>query len=233
MPSIDQSIDLLRREFDELRQREAELAAVEGYRAMSEDYVSRTRDRLKAQRDQARLAIRQLLEDLVREPPHHLRHREKWLSLRDNGWDYDKSVFIMTKYPQPDGSTISAELQQIIDLIRDGIVARGFTPRLASEDQYYRWLWDNVELGLLYCRRGVALVEDRYAPELNPNVAMEWGWMHGMGRDVLFLQEQDFRHHRANWDGLLRREFDWTNPAPGIDQALDRFLGPAAHTRNA
>jgi hypothetical protein len=35
-------------------------------------------------------------------------------------------------------------------------------------------LWDNVELYLLGCRRGIAIVEDKYLPELNPNVAMDW-----------------------------------------------------------
>lgn len=77
---------------------------------------------------------------------------------------------------------------------------------------------------MLCCGRGIAIVEDRYAPEMNPNVAMEWGWMRGMGRRVLYLRERKFRHRRADWEGLLTEEFDWDDPAPGIGAALDRFM---------
>ena len=52
--------------------------------------------------------------------------------------------------------------------------------------------------------RGIAIVEDKYLPELNPNVAMEWGWMRGMGRNVLYLVEKDFKKQRAEFQDLLR-----------------------------
>jgi hypothetical protein len=88
-------------------------------------------------------------------------------------------------------------------------------------------LWDNVELHLLGCSRGVAIVEDKYTKELNPNVAMEWGWMVGMGRRVLYLVEKSFKHARADWGGLIKEEFDWEKPADDIKQAVHKFLGCA------
>jgi hypothetical protein len=39
--------------------------------------------------------------------------------------------------------------------------------------------------------RGIAIVEDRFNPNLNSNVAMEWGWMRAMNKPVLYLVEAD------------------------------------------
>jgi|SRR5271166_3956316 len=61
-----------------------------------------------------------------------------------------------------------------------------------------------------------ALVEDKYLPELNPNVAMEWGWMRGMGRNVLYLVDKDFSKQRADWGGLIESSFEWANPGTNI-----------------
>jgi len=102
--------------------------------------------------------------------------------------------------------------------------ACGYTPRIAKRTTYHDWLWDNVELYLLACSRGIAIVEDKYRPELNPNVAMEWGWMRAMGKPVLFLAEQSFAHGRADWDGLIKHRFDWLDPARGTKEAIESWL---------
>jgi hypothetical protein len=136
---------------------------------------------------------------------------------------FDNSVFIMTKFP--DGAAPgAAQLTAVIDNVKAAVAARGFTPRIALGLNYHRWLFDNVELFLLGCARGVAIVEDKYLPELNPNVALEWGWMVGMGRDVMFLREQSFAHDRADWTGLITATFDWADPAPGVTAAMKVFL---------
>jgi len=56
--------------------------------------------------------------------------------------------------------------------------------------------------------------------ELNPNVALEWGWMKGVGKDVLFLVEESFNHDRADWSGYLNDKFSWSNPSQGIKRAI-------------
>jgi len=81
-----------------------------------------------------------------------------------------------------------------------------------------------MELYLLGCARGVAIVEGKYLPELNPNVALEWGWMTGMGREVLFLRESSFKHDRADWGGLLSSSFEWDNCEPAISTAIRGVL---------
>ncbi|MEM8963434.1 MAG: hypothetical protein AAGD38_18270 [Acidobacteriota bacterium] len=160
-----------------------------------------------------------LIRTLLRYPPHHNRHNDLLEPFSQHG-AYEDSVFIMTKFPEGDSPDDRA-LGAVIQAVRDGIEASGKKARLASDREYHSQLWDNVELYLLGSARGVAIVEDKYRAELNPNVAMEWGWMRGMGRRVLFLVEQDFKHFRADWGGLLKRSFDWNDPSriPGEIQS--------------
>ena len=142
-----------------------------------------------------------------------------------NGIDasFDNSVFVMTKFPEPSDSEAPA-LQAVIDCVTEAIKARGYVPRIATERDFHEWLWGNVTVFLLGCRQGVAIVEDKYRPEFNPNVAMEWGWMRGMGRRVLFLREEGFKNDRADWSGVINHAFNWASPKAGIEVAINRFL---------
>ena len=131
----------------------------------------------------------------------------------------------MTKFPDPkDDRPEGKQLRAIIKIVVDAVSARGYKPRIAWEKDYSRWLFGNVELFLFGCARGIAIVEDKYLPELNPNVAIEWGWMTGMGRDVLYLREEGFTHERADWTGLINYPFDWKDPKSEIDDAVSKFL---------
>jgi hypothetical protein len=136
-----------------------------------------------------------------------------------------KQVFVMTNFPYPHSpAPVDAELEAVIQAVRDAVRSCGYVPRIANDNQYHAILWDNVELYLLGCRRGIAIVEDKYLPELNPNVAMEWGWMRGMGRNVLYLVERGFNKHRADWGGLIECEFDWANPGRDIKTGVEAWL---------
>jgi hypothetical protein len=85
--------------------------------------------------------------------------------------------------------------------------------RIARDNEYHGLLWDNVELHLLGCKRGIAILEDK--------------WMRGMGRHVLYLVEKDFNSRRADWSGLIERQFEWANPVPGIKAAVEDWLKKA------
>ncbi len=54
---------------------------------------------------------------------------------------------------------------------------------------------------------------------------MEWGWVRDMGKDVLFLVENEFKHFRADWEGLLREPFSWKKPHDDIERAIKKWLG--------
>lgn len=165
-------------------------------------------------------------EDILRQfamfPHFHDRHREALDAFYDDG-AFEASVFIMAKYAEGE-APIDESLQGVVDAVKDAVVRCAHVPRIAIERDYHDLLWDNVELHLLGCRRGIAIVESRYRPELNPNVAMEWGWMRGMGRDVLYLVEESFDQQRADWGGLIERKFDWNDPRATIVDAVHKWL---------
>jgi hypothetical protein len=186
---------------------------------LSPDFEADQRDRLtrKLLEERARRES-YVRQRLITFPPHHSKHYDKLDEFWNDG-KYEESVFIMTSFPgsNPDKDV---ELTQVIDAVRGSVIKQGYKPRLASDKKYDEMLWYNVELYLIGCKRGVAIIEDTYRKELNPNVAMEWGWMRGMGKEVIFLLEKSFSSHRADWKGLITDEFDWNNPAVTVTSAI-------------
>jgi hypothetical protein len=77
---------------------------------------------------------------------------------------------------------------------------------------------------MLACARGIAIVEDRFKPELNPNVAMEWGWMRAMQKPVLYQVETNVRILPVDVMGLIKSRFDWQNPQADIPQLVESDL---------
>ena len=73
---------------------------------------------------------------------------------------------------------------------------------------------------MLACARGIAIVESQFNEKLNPNVAMEWGWLRGMGRPVLYLVENEVEVIPPDVLGLLKDRFEWSNPEPVIRKAV-------------
>jgi len=164
------------------------------------------------------------LEKLVTFPPHKDKHFQGLSNFEIDG-TYERSVFIMTKFPNDQNpQLIDAELKTIIQAVRDVVKASGYIPRLAYDKRFHPNLWDNVEMYLLGCKRGVAIVENKYQNELNPNVTMEWGWMRGMNRDVLYLVENTFDLTRADIAGLIQDRFAWENPEADIKRAVKNWL---------
>ena len=219
MRSSVEAVEKLRILFKEERKR------VEAWEEMNtrppaerDDFI----DSYKRMVDEMQPKIEDILGDLLRYPPHHLRHGEMlkkfYAGFASPEEGFRKSVFIMTKFPRrpsdPHSTPKDEELRTVIKAVEKAIEACGYKPRIADErqPQYHSIVWDEVELYLLGCAKGVAIVEDKYMPELNPNVALEWGWMRAMGRDVLFLQEESFQHARADVHGFMVREFNWSKP---------------------
>lgn len=154
---------------------------------------------LKSDIERQRQRLVQVLNEVIDFPPQDLRHGHLLAQFHTVA-TFDKSVFVMTKFPDPKKpAAVDVQLETVIQVVRDSVQNCGYVARVANDNHYHPILWDNVELYLLGCRRGIAIVEDKYLPELNPNVAVEWGWMRGMGRDVLYLVEKDFKRQRADW----------------------------------
>jgi hypothetical protein len=58
----------------------------------------------------------------------------------------------------------------------------------------------------------------------DPTGAMECGWMRAMGKNVLYLVENNFDHRRGDWQGLLEDRFSWEKPDIGIRKAIHKWL---------
>lgn len=173
-----------------------------------------------------RLHALRKLSQMVDFPARHQRHN----AVLDSFWKdgrFDECVFIMTKFLEVDPAKRSdkdVQLERVVSVVSAAVENVGFKARIANQVQYHPILWDNVELHLLGCGRGIAIVEDRYLNELNPNVVMEWGWMRAMGRPVLFLVEEKFQGLRADVQGLISHNFAWDDPEPGIKTAVASWL---------
>ena len=211
MPSYQETIEALRRLF----QTERELRALAKKKAQGE---MDEHDALNQRK------IAEALEMLVRWPPHQLKHAARLKEFHDSGKIYERSVFIMTKFPEGN-DPVDAELNKVIETVQNNIVQNGFFPRIAlGHPRYFPTVWDNVELHLLGCKRGVAIIENRYKKELNPNVALEWGWMRAMDKDVLFLLENDFKEFRADILGFIPDKFSWEHPEQDIPGLMTAWL---------
>lgn len=221
MPNLSEAISQLAKIFREQfeLQREVDRIIDEESAARQEALLGPYHQQISDKRREAR----QYLEaNLLRFPPsHYADHAAKLKEFFEVG-SYEQSVFIMTKFPESDAGD-DGKLKAIIEEVRKAIVDAGMVPRIATFE-YHEELRRNVELYLLGCARGVAIVEDRCRKEMNPNVAFEWGWMKGMGKRVFYLMEDDFAHSRADWSGLLNKTFSWDNPTEGIRTALTEWL---------
>lgn len=220
-------LDLLSREIAGLQRGKKQILAAPnlnaGDRTDRADRIARDIERKERER-------LQVLEDLVAYPPYY-RQYETPLQQFVSDAPVEKSVFVMTKYPDGQDAGRDSQLQRVIDAVTDAVRQCGFEPRLANAKKYHPNLWENVEVYLLGCSRGIAIVENKFKPQLNPNVAMEWGWMRARVKPVLYLVEKEMDVTPADVNGLIQDRFAWDNPAPDIRQAIFRELkasSPAA-----
>jgi hypothetical protein len=140
---------------------------------------------------------------------------------------YERSVFVMTKFPNKDlrqQTDDDRKLERVIAVVRRAVEEKGFVARLADDKFFHNTLWNNVEIYMLGCAKGIAIAENKYGANVNPNVAMEWGWMRSARKDVLYLLERDFKNERADFTGLLSEPFSWDFPEKDIETAIDRWL---------
>lgn len=161
-----------------------------------------------------------VLRDLVLFPPHHMQYSllldQFSQKLKDK--PYQRRVFIMTKYRDGNDANLDAQLQTVIDTVKAAVVLAGYHPQLAGETKLHPNLWENIECQMLGCARGIAIVENRFNPKLNPNVAMEWGWMRAIKKPVMYLVEKAIPAEQIPADvaGLIMSRFDWDNPQADI-----------------
>ncbi len=123
---------------------------------------------------------------------------------------FDKSVFVMMKFPSLSGMEPRAFrlLTDVWDVLRHELIRYGLTARRADQRAYVDQLWDNICVYMLGSRYGIAILEDRAASELNPNVTLEYGFMKALNRAAVLFRDVNFKHDRADLTGKLAKAFD-------------------------
>jgi TIR domain-containing protein len=120
---------------------------------------------------------------------------------------FETSVFVMMKFPDglpPDQARL---VDRIFEVIASALAAYGLVARRADKRLYEPDLWNNLCVYMLGCRFGLAVLEDRGANDMNPNVALEYGFMKALNREVGLLREAGFKHDRADLIGKLVKPF--------------------------
>ena len=120
---------------------------------------------------------------------------------------YEKSVFVMMKFPDGLLQDQARLVDRIFEVIAAGLGAYDLVARRADRRQYEPDLWNNLCVYMLGCQFGLAVLEDRGANEMNPNVALEYGFMKALNREVGLLREENFKHDRADLIGKLAKPF--------------------------
>ncbi len=132
---------------------------------------------------------------------------------------YEKSVFVMMKFPDIEARMEDRHRRLLNDIwrvVNDTVAASGLVARRADKKDYHDQLWENTCVHMFGSRYGMAILEDRVASELNPNVALEYGFMKALNRTVGLFRSEDFQHDRADLTGKLSVSFKI-----GADDRLD------------
>ena len=74
------------------------------------------------------------------------------------------------------------------------------------------------------CSFGIAVFERLQSQFVNPNAALEVGYMLALGKPVCFLKERTLDRFATDLTGQLYHEFDYSNPDPTIRNSLSRWL---------
>jgi hypothetical protein len=137
---------------------------------------------------------------------------------------YEKSVFVMMKFPDGLPEDQAKLLNRIFEVITSTLGAYDLVARRADKRQYDPDLWNNLCVYMLGCRFGLAVLEDRGANEMNPNVALEFGFMRALNREVGLIREANFKHDRADLIGKLVKSFQIGEGSQLDEESLKRAI---------
>lgn len=123
---------------------------------------------------------------------------------------YERNVFVMMKFPDRTSMPRShlRLLEDIWTTIRDEAARYGLVAQRADQRSYHEQLWENICVYIIGSKYGIAVLEDDVARELNPNIALEYGFMKALDHPVALLRSSTFEHGRADMASKLVRDFD-------------------------
>lgn len=114
---------------------------------------------------------------------------------------YHRNVFVMMRFDE------TPQHKDILAALRDSLKYYGFNAIRADDRSYVGSLWENVRLYMEGCEYGIAVFDQIYERDFNPNVSLELGYMIGQDKKCLVLKEKQILTLRADLSGRLYREF--------------------------
>ena len=142
-----------------------------------------------------------------------------------------KTVFVMMKFSGEDPEN-DKKIENLFDTIKLALDKYSLGAVRADEKNYSDtdYLWDNVQIYLNGCDYGIAILENLYSDEMNPNVALEYGYMLAKGKRLLLLKERSFKNIRADILGKMWKEFE-IDKKESIEKAIQNWMVDLGLTR--
>ena len=139
--------------------------------------------------------------------------------LTDNP-DYQKNVFVIMSF------TNTPEINSIWKSINTSLQKHNFKALRADLKTYgqSRQIWENLTTYMNGCNYGIAVLENYSSKEFNPNIALEYGYMRALGKQVLLLKENHFDNIRADLLGTIWISFSIFDVETTIDNAIERWV---------
>jgi hypothetical protein len=165
--------------------------------------VHKINDAVKAHR-------KRFLTMLGFDPPSGYEHLSSQVHRFCDESPFEHNVFVMMKFPDKGNMLVRHVrlLSDIWEIIDSEVRRHGLEARRADERSYHDQLWENVCVYLIGSKYGIAVLEDEVASEMNPNIALEYGFMRALNRPVALLRNRGFKHSRADLSGKLAKTFD-------------------------
>ena len=127
---------------------------------------------------------------------------------------YSRNVFIMMRFKR------SKQFDEIVNAIREGLHTYGLYGIRADDKAYTDDLWLNICAYMWSSKFGVAVLEDFEERDFNPNIALEYGFMMGLGRRVLLLKEDRMPRVPSDITGKLWKPFSVFDIHPSITRQV-------------
>lgn len=131
--------------------------------------------------------------------------------------DYEKNVFLMMRF-EP-----SRQFMEISRSIREALQKYGLWGIRADDKAYSDDLWLNICAYMRACNYGVAVFEDIEDREMNPNIALEYGYMMALGKRTLLLKEERMPKMPTDITGRLWKPFSVFDIQGTIEQQIDNW----------
>ncbi len=137
----------------------------------------------------------------------------------------DRNVFVIMRYGD---DPIYKSLERIIKQV---VQSYGFDTNRLKISAVYDKTWRNVEFCMKNSRYAIVVFEREMQPELNPNVAVELGYMLGLGKRSLLLKERSIPPLPTDVVGHLYETFKARSVKVTVSRAIERWLERLGHQK--